>query len=316
MLKKSAIAFTKAVVKSSGIDKKIEDRMKQYFADNVTAELNQSIHGILQTKDVIYRDDMMAFKNSLHNSILGQRKTLIDFMKQFAQQNIEPLPQSDPSYTYEKAEQQVKSLVPRAYELWLQCQAEGEITYTEDPINNLAVHGHRSVDLFYKFLSIYLTGNILDIGCGPQKIPFYLKDHPIEHIAGLDPIGEPSDHDFHFVKGFAEYLPWQDNSFDQVIISTSLDHMLHLDKVLEEISRVVKKDGVFLAWLGFLPGAKKYDPYDPNLDRIDPCHIYHFDRGWFEDTIQEKFSIYEAYEIYYPHWGNVLDCFYALKPLK
>jgi SAM-dependent methyltransferase len=256
--------------------------------------------------------DLVFMSMDFHRAVLGQRKVVVKLLGAAGTENIASLPESH-DHDYKESAKKVKELAGKAFSLWLQCQEAGEKTYEQEPIQNLAIEGHRSVGMFDSFVSCYLKGNILDIGCGPQRLPYYLKNYPLEHIAGIDPIGEPKDRDFKFIKGFAEFLPWDDNSFDRVIVSTSLDHMIHLEKALDEIYRVLKKDGLFITWLGFVPGAKKYDPYAADLEKIDDCHIYHFDRFWFESMMKEKFEIYEDYEIYHHDRKAVLDCFYAFK---
>ncbi len=96
-------------------------------------------------------------------------------------------------------------------------------------------------ELFGCFLAPLLHGTVLDIGCGPQPVPSYLANYPTESIAGLDPLAAP--HPFVFHHGVAEFLPWDDASFDLVITATSLDHVLLLDRSIDEFRRVLKPGG-------------------------------------------------------------------------
>lgn len=49
-----------------------------------------------------------------------------------------------------------------------------------------------------------------------------------------------------YVQGFAENLPFDDKSFDLVIISNTLDHVQDMKRSVEEIDRVLKENGYVL----------------------------------------------------------------------
>lgn len=265
-----------------------------------------------------HRDEMMdlLIKSyyTLNKSILEQRNLVAQLHSTQSNNSVIPRPKSND--TLNESVAKLAKIVPLAVELWQKCQNAGEGVYQEAPTENCAVDGHRTVSLFKAFLAPYLQGTILDIGCGPQNLPAYLANYPLHLVAGIDPLSNPEDHGFIFHKGLAEYLPWEDKIFNRVIVSTSLDHMIMLDKAFAEICRVLTDDGIFLTWIGFVPGAKKYDPFSPNLKTIDQYHIFHFDRPWFEEMVKEYFDIEEVYEIFYPQYGAVIECFYALKPKK
>ena len=121
-----------------------------------------------------------------------------------------------------------------------------------------------------------------DVGCGPQPVPWYLHEHPISRIFGIDPISVPTDHPFFFVPGYGEFLPWDNNQFDVVVSGTSLDHYYLLDVGLAEILRVLKPGGHFVAWIAEFSGAPAYDPYLTKMaSPYDLEHLYHIDRTWF-----------------------------------
>lgn len=99
--------------------------------------------------------------------------------------------------------------------------------------------------------------NILDVGCGYGRISKkIINDYPETKVKGLD-ISK------NYVKiynsnfnpkaraynGSAEKLPFKDSSFDVVLIIATLMYVLDdqkQNKVLSEISRVLKRDGIVL----------------------------------------------------------------------
>ncbi|MCK5283040.1 MAG: 3-demethylubiquinone-9 3-O-methyltransferase [Nanoarchaeota archaeon] len=48
-----------------------------------------------------------------------------------------------------------------------------------------------------------------------------------------------------YKKGYAENIPVNDNTFDAVICADCLEHVDNLEKVISEISRVLKNNGIF-----------------------------------------------------------------------
>ncbi len=188
---------------------------------------------------------------------------------------------------------QLEQEVPHAYSIWRPLLDVNAEAYEGFPTDSCSVEGHRVSTLFRGFLASYICGRVLDIGCGPQPIPNYLKDVPVETLYGVDPLSCSQDHPFSFYRGLAEYLPWQDNQFDVVVVGTSLDHVLIPTKVFEEVRRVLRPGGVFVAWIGCVAGAKPYDPYAEDVERVDAFHLFHYDRETFLAAVAPCFSVVE-----------------------
>ena len=166
---------------------------------------------------------------------------------------------------------------------WFQrCLDRGTASYAQRPPGSCSTELHPQAELFRAFLRPYLRGFVLDIGCGPQPIPHYLRGYSVERIRGIDPISQPADHPFEFVSGVGECLPWADRAFDLVVSGTTLDHFYLLDRAVESIFRVLKPGGRFAAWITEFAGAPAYDPYVRTLERpFDDEHLFHIDRAWF-----------------------------------
>lgn len=204
----------------------------------------------------------------------------------------------------------LREAAPTAYEVWAPLLDVNATAYAEHPGLNCSVDGHELAELFGVFVKAHLRGAVLDVGCGPQAVPVYLRDYPVERIAGLDPIAPPSPHPFQYWHGFAEHMPWPDRSFKCAIAATSLDHVLILTKALKEIGRVLDDDGYFVLWVGFVPGAPKYNPWASVVPKIDAFHLFHFDRPWLEEVLAEEFIIEDSFGFHPP----VNSHFYALRP--
>lgn len=204
----------------------------------------------------------------------------------------------------------IRHMAPQAYSLWESCQKTGERGYEGFPLDSCSVLGHPGALRFRKFLQPWLKGNILDIGCGPQPIPSYLEGYPIEKIAGIDPM-EPTagKHPFAFCRGLAEFLPWRDDTFDTIVIGTSLDHVILLDKVLNEIHRTLKPSGNLVLWVSFAPyPTGPYNAYSTSPVPFDKFHLFHFSKSWFFPLMQEKFNFVAQQDV------SETEAFYVVKP--
>jgi SAM-dependent methyltransferase len=187
----------------------------------------------------------------------------------------------------------LEQAAPDAFRIWRGLMDTNARAYEGTPIHSCSVAGHPMAELFGFFLRPYLRGYVLDVGCGPQPTPSYLEGYPRNLVSGLDPLSKPEDHPFVFVQGLAEFLPWADGQFDVVIAATSLDHVLLLEKSLQEIKRVLAPDGVFVVWVGYVRGAARYDTWALPVRAVDQYHLFHFDRDWFLEFIQKELTVLE-----------------------
>lgn len=247
---------------------------------------------------------------ALQQSNLDWRRALLQQRRVLAVRRVpaEPLRAPRPGLSFEASLAELQRLAPHAFALWEPRLPVNAVAYEGFPIDSLSVEGHPMADLFGGFLAPLLRGSVLDIGCGPQPVPSYLGDYPLTHVAGIDPLAAP--HPFVFHHGVAEFIPWDDASFDCVTVATSLDHVLLLDRALLEIRRVLKPGGRFVAWVSFVAGAPVYDPYDPTWQAEDKYHLFHFDRPWFEELCAPRFRIDEMFTFDEPYHS----VFYSFVP--
>ncbi len=99
----------------------------------------------------------------------------------------------------------------------------------------------------YELPEICSNKKVLDIGCG------YGWNKPIVEKVGGEWIGvEPFEGGANTVIGTAEDLPFEDNSFDVVIMDAVLEHVEDVDASFLEISRVLKPEGVFIGYSAFM----------------------------------------------------------------
>lgn len=94
---------------------------------------------------------------------------------------------------------------------------------------------------FAKFVGIE-SGTVLDIGCGPGK---FRRNFDLDrvHYVGLDPMTLPEVSDFDFVQGVAEFIPFRESTFTDIVVLAALDHFRDLDRFLVEARRVLEPGG-------------------------------------------------------------------------
>ncbi len=102
-----------------------------------------------------------------------------------------------------------------------------------------------------------ITGNkILDVGSGNGQISSYFVDKNI--VTGVDVEEKDADENkkYKFILLSNENLPFEDNEFDIVISHHVIEHVSNQILHLNEIYRVLKKDGV--AYIGCPNGGSPF----------------------------------------------------------
>ena len=118
----------------------------------------------------------------------------------------------------------------------------------------------------------WLSGNGLEVG--PGENPFSISrttiylDKLIDNYSQIFPAADRSQ----YIDGVVEHLPFDDNKFDFVMSSHVLEHCCDTIKVLKEISRVLRPNGLIVLIL-------------PHMNRT-------FDKGRVISTLQKHVKDY------------------------
>jgi SAM-dependent methyltransferase len=203
----------------------------------------------------------------------------------------------------------MEALAPSLFPTWHTLFENGARSYVEQREASCSHWGQHYARLFGAFVSIHAYGRLLDVGCGQYGLPSYLAGYPLEFISGLEPLPLMRPAPFECAVGFNEFLPWPDGAFHTVVSGTSLDHVISLERSLEEVRRVLVPRGRFLVWLASIPGAKAFDPANPVA--IDQYHLFHFDRVWIEPLLERYFTITDCVIVPQPGFDHM---FYRLEP--
>ena len=208
----------------------------------------------------------------------------------------------------DQATDRLQQLSPDIFPYWHRLYLNAIQAYSENIEASASVWGHKYAQLFGAYVSLFARGRVLDIGCGINGKPAYLASIPNEQLAGLEPLPQKSDPGFACVQGFNEFLPWEDAGFETVVSGTSLDHVLSIEKSLEEVVRVLVPGGRYLVWLASIPGSPKYNPASAEFEPRDQYHLFHFDRAWIEPIFANHFIFEDVTIIPQPGFDHVFYC--------
>ncbi len=97
----------------------------------------------------------------------------------------------------------------------------------------------------------YLSGDLIDIGCGEKPYKKALDNVVDKHI-GVD--HENSNHNLSNAEliGSAYEIPVEDGSFDSALCTAVLEHLEEPYLALQECNRVLKKDGMAVYSIPFI----------------------------------------------------------------
>ena len=158
------------------------------------------------------------------------------------------------------------------------------------------------IEEWKKYIKINSKTKVLQIGCGPDDV---INHFPVVKKYSIDPLADFYKKKFKFnykstnlQKAGGENIPFKDSFFDVIVLTNVLDHTHMPEKVLSEIQRVLKKEGLFhfenyIFQRNFLRIAKIWGI----LKRIfgneiyNVHHPYMFSLQDLKSLISEKFSI-------------------------
>jgi SAM-dependent methyltransferase len=141
-------------------------------------------------------------------------------------------------------------------------------------------YGQWKADLVRK----YTKGLCLDLGCLSR---IYEGDFRGQYVGADISKGEPPPN----VICDAEHLPFWPNTFDTVVAFDTIEHLNHPETCLAEISRTLRKDGLFLATT---PNAISPSSW------WDFTHKQHFTRSRLASLIGDTFKDFQLLQTGYP----------------
>jgi SAM-dependent methyltransferase len=94
----------------------------------------------------------------------------------------------------------------------------------------------------------YLSGHLLNAGCGSRDVSSYLLANDVTRITNYDIAAEARD----VIVGPIESMPFEDATFDSVLCNAVLEHVADAEASMRELVRVVKPNGHIVVAVPFL----------------------------------------------------------------
>jgi len=94
----------------------------------------------------------------------------------------------------------------------------------------------------------YLSGHLLNAGCGSRDVSLYLLANAVTTITKYDIASQDPD----VVVGPLESMPFEDGTFDSVLCNAVLEHVPNAEYSIRELARVVKPNGHVVVAVPFL----------------------------------------------------------------
>lgn len=122
-----------------------------------------------------------------------------------------------------------------------------EAEYREFYSNLNTISRNRETDLNEPCIREMLTNipngatSLLDVGCGRGYFLNRVREvHPSLRLVGCDLVDKLAYEGLELISGNIENLPFEDNSFDVVTCSHTLEHILTPEKAIAELKRVAR----------------------------------------------------------------------------
>lgn len=146
--------------------------------------------------------------------------------------------------------------------------------------------GESTVTLYYPHFSaedIFAGKDVLDVGCGEGGKAIYYAAHGAASVVGIDTVEEYSEKSarlakhlgvssFSFVTASALSLPFEDESFDSVIMSDFFEHVSNPEAALSEAMRVLRSGGRL--FINFPPYFHPYGAHLSDAISIPWVHLF------------------------------------------
>ena len=184
---------------------------------------------------------------------------------------------------------------PHLFDIWHKLYLTALPHYEESIEASCSTWSNKFAVAFRDYVKIFAEGYVLDIGSGILNCPVYLEGYPARLLRGLDPRRVTDKTDFPIATGVNEFLPWDDASFQTVVNGTSLDHVVDVDRSLDETARVLGKGGKFVIWYAHVENSPPPPDVDPKLAQpvigVDEFHLFHIDDKWLLPKLSKRFDL-------------------------
>ena len=168
---------------------------------------------------------------------------------------------------------------------------EGKKTYAEWQYEK----GIDTIKFYLKYTNIdemFKDKVVLDIGCGAGGKTIYYASKQVKNIVGVEILGKYKEEaenlarkynledKFEFVCADASKTPFEDETFDTIIMNDAMEHVDEPEKVLDECYRILKKNGKL--YLNFPPYNHPYGAHLSDAIGMPWVHVFFSEKTMIE----------------------------------
>ena len=176
--------------------------------------------------------------------------------------------------------------------------------FKEDEYWKEHINKNLEEDLWIDNYKDYLSkGTCLDLGCGIGQFSKWFMEHGYEVVSSdisniaLEKVKEFNSNVVN--ADMREKLPFEDDKFDVVFANLSIHYFSDSDtkKIMNEIKRILKKDGLFIGSVNGIQGLKKIKETAQELD----YHYYYnndkYIRLFDVDDVKKYLNIFDILKL-------------------
>jgi len=185
-----------------------------------------------------------------------------------------------------------------------------DLTWKEISVETRLVEWKRhltELDLSFDFFQDQL---ILDVGCGPTGIIYFLNP---KAGFGLDPLAHEYERwnghwgrKVQLIPGCGEDMPFRSDSIDTVFCVNCIDHTANPAAVLAEIARVLKPGGLLVFHVDLDSPLRKL--HKRIRKRCSMQHPHSLTYEWLSKTLERNFEIVKVHRdpsVFKPTWRQM-----------
>jgi ubiquinone/menaquinone biosynthesis C-methylase UbiE len=166
-------------------------------------------------------------------------------------------------------------------------------SWQDDPAQRRMSEWERHLSRVGLPLSAFTDQHVLDVGCGPTGVIYFVE---AERRVGIDPLADQYEQwnghwgrPIELIKSEAEAMPLADESFDTAFCVNCLDHTRNPAAVISEIARVLKPGGTLVLHVDLdSPLRKLHKRVRPHAGVMHPHSLT---RDWLHTHLEESFDI-------------------------
>jgi len=156
---------------------------------------------------------------------------------------------------------------------------------------------NQAVDSWSKMIAYEISkrcppcGRVLDIGCYTGSLVWELQKLGFQAIGcDIDPAAVKKGIQLgrNIKLGIVSEHKFEDSFFDAVVCNAVLEHILELSSTIQEVGRILKKNGLFFIYVPYCKGLIPKIMGNNWMSWVPQQHVWHFDKKTLQQIVLAK----------------------------